>query len=136
MYIYLYVQFFLYLQSFSYIVPVVYSLHHKKIPFIYNTVFIYRTVYLYPPFTVQSPLYTAEITKIIFYIIILNSIMRITERFSLCYAEVGVGVGDFRFLIFEILKFKNEKGCACRTCNLTNYLFGIAVPNGSLTRVG
>ena len=36
--------------------------------------------------------------------------MRITETFSLCYSEVGVGVDDFRVLIFKILKFKNDVG--------------------------
>ena len=72
---------------------------------------MYCTVYLYPPLTVQSPLYRAETKKIIFYIIILNFLMRITEKFSLCYVEIGVGVDDFLFFIFKILKFKNEKGC-------------------------
>lgn len=36
--------------------------------------------------------------------------MRITETFSLCYSEAGVGVDDFWILICKILKLKNGVG--------------------------
>ncbi len=39
---------------------------------------------------VNSPFYTAEIKRMYFHLIILKFIMRITETFSLVYAEAGL----------------------------------------------
>lgn len=44
---------------------------------------------------VNSPFYTAEIKRLYFHIIILKFMMRITETFSLVYAEAGVRIDDF-----------------------------------------
>ena len=66
--------------------------------------------------------------------------MLITKKFSLCYVEVGVGVDDFWFLIFKILKFKNEKGCGsklpipCRMYIVQLPLYGLH-HTGSIMRI-
>ena len=96
------------LLSSSYIVPIVYSPHHKNLPFIYSFLHL---LYYVPSIYSTVPFKNSRIKKLYFHIIILNFIMRITETFSLFYVEAGVRIADFWFLIFRILKFKNEKGC-------------------------
>lgn len=87
-----------YLQSSSYLVPIVYcTVSIIKIPLSLHLLYCVLVLELETSIytLLQFSSYTAEISKIYFHIIIWKFKMRITETFSLCYSEAGVGVDDF-----------------------------------------
>ena len=93
MYSYLYVQFFILTVLF---ILCTVSIIQKSLSYTIQSFFIYLSYcVLVPSIYSTVPFIYSRNSKIIFYIIKLNFIMRITEKFSLCYAEVGVGVDDF-----------------------------------------
>lgn len=101
-----------YFQSSSSIVPIVYFVHTVtiiKISLSLHALYCVLVSYPYSPFTVQFPSYITEIKISYFHLTRWKFIMRITQTFSLCLSEVGTGV-DFWFLIFKILKLKNDVG--------------------------